>query len=55
MLEKNLKKEKRINRKENKMYLNIDDELKEELKKEAKERGLTLTSYIRLILFERKK
>lgn len=37
------------------MYLNIDDDLKNELKKEAKERGLTLTSYIRLILFERRR
>lgn len=37
------------------MYLNIDEELKEQLTKEAKEKGLTLTSYIRMILIERKK
>jgi antitoxin component of RelBE/YafQ-DinJ toxin-antitoxin module len=37
------------------MYLNIDDELKKELQKEAKEKGLSLTAYIRLLLIERKK
>lgn len=37
------------------MYLNIDDELKEELQKEAKEKRLSLTAYIRLILCERNK
>ena len=35
------------------MFLNIDEKLKTELKKEAKEIGLTLTAYIRLILKER--
>ena len=37
------------------MYLNIDDELKKELQKEAKEKGLSLTAYIRLLLIERNK
>ena len=37
------------------MYLNITKELKEELRNEAKEKGLSLTSYIRLILLERRK
>ena len=37
------------------MYLNIDKELKEELIKEAKEKKLSLTAYVRLILIERKK
>lgn len=37
------------------MYLNIEEELKEQLKKEAKEKGLTLTAYIRMILIERDK
>lgn len=37
------------------MYLNISDELKTELQKEAKEKGLSLTAYIRLILLERNK
>lgn len=37
------------------MFLNIDQELKEQLKKEAKEKGLSLTSYIRMILLERGK
>lgn len=37
------------------MYLNISDELKAELQKEAKEKGLSLTAYIRLILLERNK
>lgn len=37
------------------MFLNIDKELKEDLQKEAKEKGLSLTSYIRMILLERKK
>lgn len=36
------------------MFLNISKELKEELQKEAKEKGLSLTSYIRMILLERK-
>lgn len=37
------------------MYLNIDDELKKELQKEAKEKGLSLTGYIRMLLKERNK
>lgn len=37
------------------MYLNIDEELKEQLKKEADEKGLSLTAYIRMILLERNK
>lgn len=42
-------------RKEVKMYLNIDDDLKNELQQEAKEKGLSLTAYIRMILYERNK
>ena len=37
------------------MFLNIDKDLKEELKKEAKEKGLSLTAYIRMLLIERGK
>lgn len=37
------------------MHLNIDDELKKELQKEAQEKGLSLTSYIRMLLKERNK
>lgn len=37
------------------MYLNIDKELKQQLQKEANEKGLSLTSYIRMLLMERKK
>ena len=37
------------------MYLNIDEELKEQLKKEADEKGLSLTAYIRMILLEMNK
>lgn len=37
------------------MFLNIDDNLKKELQEEAKAKGLSLTSYIRMILIERKK
>ena len=37
------------------MFLNIDDDLKKELQEEAKAKGLSLTSYIRMILIERKK
>lgn len=36
------------------MFLNIDDNLKKELQEEAKAKGLSLTSYIRMILIERK-
>lgn len=37
------------------MFLNIDKDLKNELKQEADDKGLSLTAYIRLILLERKK
>jgi len=37
------------------MFLNIDKDLKEELQEEAKEKGLSLTAYIRMILLERSK
>ena len=37
------------------MYLNIDESLKKELKKEAKQLGITLTGYIRMILMKREK
>lgn len=37
------------------MFLNIDEKLKKELQKEAEEKGLTLTAYIRMILKERNK
>ena len=36
------------------MFLNISKELRDELQKEADEKGLSLTSYIRMILMERK-
>ena len=35
--------------------LKIDEKLKNELQKEAKEKGLTLVSYIRMIIIERGK
>lgn len=37
------------------IHLKIDVELKEQLRKEAKEKGLTLNAYIRMILIERGK
>lgn len=37
------------------MFVNIDENLKEQLRKEAKEKGLSLTAYIRMILLERNK
>ena len=37
------------------MFLNIGDDLKKELQKDAKKKGLSLTAYIRLILLERNK
>lgn len=40
--------------KENIMFF-VSKELKEQLKKEAQERGLTLSGYIKAILAERKK
>ena len=35
--------------------LALDEELKQELLKEAREKGLTLSAYIRMVLIERKK
>lgn len=35
--------------------IRLDESLKEELRKEAKEKGLSLSAYIRLILIERNK
>lgn len=40
---------------EEKMILMIGKELKNQLKKEAKEKGLSLSAYVRLILVERNK
>ena len=37
------------------LHIKIDDKLKEELKKEADSKGLSLTAYIRMIIFERGK
>lgn len=37
------------------MFVNIDNDLKEQLRVEAKEKGLSLTAYIRMILLERNK
>ena len=37
------------------MFLNIDDNLKKQLQEEAREKGLSLTAYIRMILLERGK
>lgn len=37
------------------IHLSIDEELKKQLRIEAKARGLSLNAYIRLILFERDK
>lgn len=37
------------------MFLNIDEALKKELQEEAKEKGLSLTAYIRMLLIERNK
>lgn len=37
------------------MFINLGDKLKQELQEEAKQKGLSLTSYIRMILTERKK
>lgn len=37
------------------MFLNIDEQLKQELQKEAEKKGLSLTAYIRMLLIERKK
>lgn len=37
------------------VILQINEELKEDLQKEAKSKGLTLSAYIRMILYERGK
>lgn len=37
------------------IHIKIDDTLKEELQEEAKSKGLSLNSYIRLLLIERNK
>lgn len=37
------------------IHIKIDDELKKELQQEAQEKGLSLTSYIRMLLKERNK
>ena len=37
------------------MFLNISEELKKELREEAKKNGLSLTAYIRMILIGRGK
>ena len=36
-------------------HLNLFKQTKEQLKKEAKEKGMTLNSYVNLIISERKK
>ena len=38
-----------------KICLTLDDKLKEQLKKEAKEKSLSLNAYIRIILYGRGK
>lgn len=37
------------------IHLEIAEDLKEELKKEAKDRGLSLNSYVRMIIYGRGK
>ena len=37
------------------IHIKIDEGLKEQLQQEARERGLSLNAYIRLIIFERGK
>ncbi|MDY5929673.1 MAG: toxin-antitoxin system HicB family antitoxin [Candidatus Onthovivens sp.] len=37
------------------IHIKINDELKRQLEKEAKEKGLSLNAYIRMLLIERKK
>jgi antitoxin component of RelBE/YafQ-DinJ toxin-antitoxin module len=37
------------------IHIKIDDELKNKLQQEAKEKGLSLNAYIRMILIERGK
>lgn len=36
------------------IYLRIDDDLKKQLQEEAKQKGLTLSSYIRMILIQKR-
>jgi len=44
------------NGKEEKMiHIRLEEDLKKQLQKEAKEKGLTLCAYIRMLLIERKK
>lgn len=38
-----------------KILIGLDEKLKGELEKEAKEKGLSLSAYIRMILIERNK
>lgn len=37
------------------IHIQIDDDLKKQLEYEANEKGLSLNSYIRMIILERKK
>lgn len=37
------------------IHLSIEEKLKEDLKEEASKKGLSLNSYIRMLLIERKK
>lgn len=37
------------------LHIKIDDDLKKQLETEAKEKGLSLNAYIRMLLIERKK
>lgn len=37
------------------IHIKIDEELKEQLEKEAKSKGLSLNAYIRMLLIEREK
>lgn len=37
------------------IYVRVSDEIKEQLKKEAEEKGLTVSSYVRMLILERNK
>jgi len=37
------------------LHIKIDDDLKKQLEQEAKEKGLSLNAYIRMLLIERNK
>jgi predicted HicB family RNase H-like nuclease len=37
------------------LHIKIDDDLKKQLEEEAKQKGLSLNSYIRMLLIERSK